>query len=161
MNDISIWKNLFLVLIPLGILLFAAGAILFVRNQLYRYLVVRAGQKGLVTEKKKKEKQKKKKTGPLPIQKKENKDDPGSMGDNNASDAGASEGRGKTEELTISSGQGDQAEKNSGTTVLGRREQEASERSEKDDEWIPRSGSCQIVKKVLVTHARLDSEKIS
>lgn len=159
MNDISVWKNLFLVLIPLGILLIAAAAVLFIRNRLYRYLVVRAGQKGLVTEKKKEEKQKKKKTGPLPIQKMENKDDSESPDANETLGEGASGGRGKTEELKTDSGQQDPAEKNSGTTLLGRIEREASERSEKDDGWIPKSGSCQIIKKVLVTHARLDAEK--
>lgn len=148
MNDLSLLTEASRFLTVAGVLLVALAAILFKKNELHKYLVLRTGQKGLIIEPPRRNRKKKKqKDGSAAIAGREEatpEDQTGAKEEEEEealpeSPSGTRDGEGKTSALT-----------REGTTFLDSDVREKAEQLEKDEEWVPVSRSCRIIKDIIV-----------
>lgn len=162
MNDLSLLTEASRFLTVAGVLLVALAAILFKKNELHKYLVLRTGQKGLIIEPPRRNRKKKKqKDGSAAIAGREEatpEDQTGAKGEEEEealpeSPSGTGDGEGKDvpEAIPEKGGKGKtSALTREGTTFLDSDVREKAEQLEKDEEWVPVSRSCRIIKDIIV-----------
>lgn len=164
-SDPALLSEISRYMILLGVSFIAASAVMFYRNRLFRYLTIRAEQKGMdvpeIFREKVRKRPVKEKTGAesheqrAPVRKKavrSIKEDGWDEEDIFLFEEQDEMGRGETERLEkprVHTGRPAYG----GTTILGKAARRIAKQSDLDEEWIPISLAPKMVKDELVIHA--------
>lgn len=172
-SDPALLSEISRYMILLGVSFIAASAVMFYRNRLFRYLTIRAEQKGMdvpeIFREKVRNKPVKEKAGVesherrIPVRKKaihSIKEDERNEKDILLFGEQDEMGRGETERLEKPRAHTSRPAYG-GTTILGKAARRIAKQSDLDEEWIPISFAPKMVKDELVIHAANNTKEPS